>query len=341
MNIKNISEYLYGYASDEKLLLVSFFITNSMALVQLKKEWAEKKANPGRVVKSAVDPSDFGGSIALADPYKLEQGFIAEIPLPFAFGLCFNEKNRSLYVASSNTVRQIKGGYCLKLLNNNLFNDLHSLGITLSGNLLVVATGTDSVLEVDFENSRQVIWEWLATEHGYNTDQSGQRRVTDRHTNCQLVATPTSEQTTHINTAIDWSDKILATLFHQGQLIEIDKKSKERKIVLSGLKSPHNIRKTKKGFILSDSRANRVLLLNSNFQIEKEIKRDFDWVQDAWEFQEGETYILGDSNNDRLVSVDISGKLISALHWAKSSKKISAIEFIDASQARDIFCPAF
>lgn len=258
--------------------------------------------------------------------------------LPFAFGLCFNEQDKSLYVASAMVIRQIKGGQCLKILNNNLFNDLHTLTLTVSGNLLIASTGTDSILEVSFDGAEQVIWEWLATEQGYDVNPVGQRRVIDRQLNYQSIITATPEHATHINTALnDRPNRILATLFHQGELIEINRQSKESKILLSGLKSPHNIHRTKAGFILSDSRANRVLLLNNDFQIEREIKENFEWVQDAREFEEGSSYLVGDSNNDRVVLVKQSGKVISSLQWAKDTKKISCMEIITAAQAKTIF----
>ncbi len=343
MSTQRISNYLSNQADDKVLLLISFFITNPQALTQLKKEWVLRSADHGKVIGNLneielVDPNMFGGSIALVDPSKLEDGFLGEMDLPFAFGLCFNEQDRSLYVASGTVVRQIKDGLCLRMLNNSLFNDLHTLTLTVSGKLLVVSTGTDSILEVDFGDAEQAIWEWLATEQGYDVNPAGQRRIIDRQLNYQSIITTTPEHTTHVNTALnDQPNRILATLFHQGELIEIDSQSKKSKILLSGLKSPHNIRRTKGGFILSDSRANRVLLLGNDFQIEKEIKENFDWVQDACEFEQGLSYLVGDSNNDRVVLVNQSGQVTSSLQWAKDSKKISGMEIINVSQAKDIF----
>ena len=343
MNSQSISEYLSVQVADKTLLLVSFFITNPEALAQLKKEWAMRDIEHGRVVGDLstiqlVDPDTFGGSIVLVDPSKLGDGFLFEMELPFAFGMYFNEQDKSLYVASGTIIRQIRGGKCLRMMNNKLFNDLHALTLSASGKLLVVSTGTDSILEVDFVDAEQVVWEWLATEQGYDTNPAGQKRLIDRQLDYQSVVTATPEHTTHVNTALnDSPERILATLFHQGQLIEIDRQSKKSRVILSGLKSPHNIRKTKGGFILSDSRSNRVLLLDSNLQIEKEIKGDFNWIQDACEFEEESTYLVADSNNDRVALVDQSGAVISSLQWAKDSKKVSDIEFITVSQARNIF----
>lgn len=344
MNNLNIYKYFSEQPIDKKLLLVSFFITSPEAFAQLKKEWAMRNAEHGIVVGDLtsiqlVDPDTFGGSIVLADPYRLEDGFLTEVEVPFAFGMLYDEQDQSLYVASGTVIRQIKGGLCLRIMNNKLFNDLHTLTLSAYGKLLVVSTGTDSILEIELTDAEQVAWDWLATEQGYDTNPSGQKRLIDRQLNYQSIITSTPEHTTHINTALnDRPERILATLFHQGELIEIDRQSKKSKTVLSGLKSPHNIRKAKNGFILSDSRANRVLFLNNDLQIKGEIKGDFDWIQDACELDDRlGHYLLGDSNNDRIVLVDRSGTVASSLQWVKDSRKISGMEIVTVSQAREIF----
>jgi hypothetical protein len=345
-NDMSLSQYLDGQPSDRQLALASFFVTNPKALAKLKAQWALRNPQHSAVLGRTIDElqvllhEDFGGSLALLDPVRLEAGFIDEFPVPSAFGMCVNEQDNSLYVTSDLVLLKIKSRRCTKVLNNSLFNDLHTCTLSVSGNLLVVSTGIDAILEVAFEDASVVCWDWLATEHGYTTTPAGQSRVIDRRLNYQLVVTTTPEHTTHINTALnDCPDRILATLFHQGDLIEIDRPSKQSRVLLSGLMSPHNIRCRRDGFMVSDTRANRVLLLDHDFRVERELTGEFDWVQDAVELKDELLYLVADSNMDRLVLIDRSSNIQSVLQWPKHSRKIAGLELITLAQARHIFLP--
>ena len=173
---------------------------------------------------------------------------------PIATGMTFNQKKESLYVGSHKWIQVIKNGKIIQTLGNNLFNDIHTLSETPDHNFLINATGTDSLLETPFEDTRHHVWDWLATEHGYNKDPTGKERIIDRKKNYQEISTTTPEHTTHINAGWEYQrGKILATLFHQGQLVEIDKQDGTTKVLLEGLKCPHSIRPRKNGFILSDT----------------------------------------------------------------------------------------
>lgn len=340
----NLSEYLAQQPDNKQLIVLSFFVTSSVALSKLKAQWALRNVEHsivlGRIREDMqiLPNEDFGGSVALIDPMAMNKGLLTEISVSSAFGLCIRKTDNSLYVTSNTVLSKIESGQCVQTLNNPLFNDLHTCVPSLSGNLLVATTGIDAVLEVDFDNASKVYWDWLATEHGYDTTVAGNVRVIDRQFNYQPVLTVTPEHTTHINTAInDRPNRILATLFHQGEIIEIDMSSKQSRVLLSGLKSPHNIRPRSGGFMVSDTRANRVLLLDGNFAIEREITGMFDWVQDALELDKNLGYLIADSNNDRLMLFDRSGQNTAIMQWAKNSRKIAAMEYITVAQAKDIF----
>ena len=329
---------------DQCFVAVSFFITNSEALRKLKAQWTLRNIEHSQVLEKsrdnvkAVPHEEFGGSIVLVDPFQLNKGFLAEVVVPLAFGMCICEQDSSLYVTSGTVLSQIKGGKCIREFDNSLFNDLHSLTPSASGNLLVTSTGVDAILEVDFDDTSYVYWDWFATENGYNTTGAGNKRHIDRERNYQQTITTTPEHTTHINTALnDLPHRVLATLFHQGELIEIDRESRQSRVILSGLKSPHNIRKRNDGFMVCDTRANRVLLLDEELCIERELKGDFDWVQDAVEIVDKNCYLIADSNNDRLVLLDRFGKKFSFMQYPENSRKVAGMEVMTATQARNIF----
>jgi len=334
---------------NKKIIVVSFFITKTEALRKIRAQWALRDHKHSKVLDKnlsdaqSIKHEEFGGSIVLMDPLKLEEGFLAEIPVPLAFGLCVDKNDSSLYVTSGSVIHQIKNGYCKKILDNNLFNDLHSISMSTKGNLIVVSTGIDSILEINHKNDSSVCWDWLAIEHGYNTTPNGQTRFIDRKLDYRSALITTPEHTTHVNTAFnDREDRILATLFHQGELIEIDRKSKQSKVILKNLSSPHNIRSRNNGFMISDTRANRVLLLDDKFKIKKEISHDFNWIQDALEFWDGGKayYLIADSNNGRLVLTSHSGKIISSFKWEKDSRKVAAMQILTTSEANNIFFPS-
>lgn len=347
VNTGELYEYLLRQPKGKKLAIVSFFITNPIALAMLKSQWAKRDEKHALVLGRtheeirSIGHDEFGGAIALIDPFSLENGFVYEMSISLAFGLCFVKQDRTLLVTSGSHITKIRGGQEVGLLSNPLFNDLHTITPSSSGNLLVTSTGTDTILEIDFRTPHEMLWDWLATEHGYNVTPSGKVKAIDRKLDYRQIMMPTPEHATHINTAInDTDNRILATLFHQGQLIEIDRVSKQNRILISGLQSPHNIRCRHNGFMLSDTRANRVLLLDREFQIETEIKAGFNWVQDAVEIEENGKlfYLVCDSNNDKLVLLDKLGQSVSRLYWQRNSRKVSAVEVVTASEAMQIFC---
>jgi len=225
------------------------------------------------------------------------------------------------------------------MLSNPLFSDLHSITFSTAGNLLVTSTGVDGILEVDPDDAQVVYWDWLATEQGYGRTPSGKSRSVNRAIDYRRYVSSTPEHTTHVNTALnDTPGRVLATLFHQGTLIEIDKVSKRSRILLGGLRSPHNIRRRYGGYILSDTRANRVLLLDDGFRLERELEGGFSWVQDAVEL-DTQSVLIADSNNDRILRVDYCRGADDSFGWKAGSRKFAAFELITVRQARAVFLP--
>lgn len=164
--------------------------------------------------------SELGGSVCLVDPLNLTRGFLYEIECPLATGLYYRELNETLYVGSNKWIRLIKKGKVVGVLGNTLFSDIHSLNVTSNGNLLVASAGVDGLLEIDFGDTSRIVWDWLATEHGYSRTPAGAVRCIDRSLNFQEIGTTTPQHTTDINSGLEYKPKkILATLFHQGTLM--------------------------------------------------------------------------------------------------------------------------
>lgn len=337
------SRYLDQLPDNYEMLLVSFFITNPITLAKLEAQWSKRDAGHKKYLgrrkqhTDALSSKDFGGTVSLIDPINLKQGFIIEIPCHVATGMYYRKSDRVLYVGSNKWIRLIKGGRIIRALGNNLFNDIHTLNPTFVGNLLVTSTGVDGILEINIHNSQETIWDWLATEHGYNLNPSQKIRVIDRSLNYQEIGTSTPEHTTHVNSSLCWTDKkILALLFHQGELVEIDIATKKTRVLLAGMRSPHHLRRRQGGWIISDSRNNRVLFLDESFQVEQILTNNYDWVQDCVQLN-NKSYIIGDSNNNRLIRVCEEGIEEEVFQLKKGQRKMSSFLTIIKAEVEHIF----
>ena len=119
-------------------------------------------------------------------------------------------------------------------------NYLHSFRATQRG-LLVASTGVDAIVELDDEFD--TTWQWWATEHGYPASFCGPVRDLDRSQDHRGLKYDTPLHTTHVNSAAELDDEsVLATLFHQGVLVEIDRASGRSRPVLRSLLRPHAVR---------------------------------------------------------------------------------------------------
>ena len=86
----------------------------------------------------------------------------------------------------------------------------------------------------------------------------------------------------HVTSAILLPDNtVLATLFHQGTLISIDRASGQTRVVLDGLSRPHGIHRREGGFMLSDTLGHRIVLLNERLEVYSEIAFGSQWLQDT------------------------------------------------------------
>jgi hypothetical protein len=193
------------------------------------------------------------------------------------------------------------------ILATPLMNDLHSITQS-AGGFLITSCGTDSVLEVTPEG--ESLWTWLACEHGFRQTPRGQAARIDRRHDYRSVPVDTRDQSTHCNSALaterDGQLVILVTLFHQGQLIAIDKRTGKHTALVHGMQSPHGIRRRANGWVISEAHGNAVVLLDDDFWITDVIEKDFNWVQDTLPLDKEGKLIVADANNNRLVIWDIA-----------------------------------
>jgi hypothetical protein len=103
----------------------------------------------------------------------------------------------------------------------------------------------------------------------------------------------TDNRSTHVNSALLIDDKtLLATLFHQGQIVRIQRDTGDAEVVFDGLDHPHCIRRREKGFLVSDTRGDRIILFDKNMNVEREISYGASWIQDTFEGKDGSLFSI-------------------------------------------------
>ena len=317
------------------MIVLSHVITNREGMQRMRASWNKmdkaKAKFLGRSKKETqeITLEQLGGGLSFLDRETDSFRIIREIDLPSPLGMTYSKERKSLFVAGDCTLYEIQKGEVINKFEHPLFKDLHDVKCTQKGTFIVTSTGIDAVLEIELGRGGEVIlmWYWLATDHGYTKTPSGTTKHIDINKDYRKLLIPTPEQTTHVNSCIEIDDEtLLATLFHQGTIIKIDRRSGDSVILMSNLKSPHNIRKYDDYFLVSDTRSNRALIMNKDFSIKKVIQNKFSWVQDTIKY--GNNFLVSDVNNGKLLYVSENGDILNETHWDTESHKLGSIEVI-------------
>ncbi len=259
-----------------------------------------------------VDPDVSRGERSIVDP-DVSRGersegckVVKNLDLKMAAGMVDTDKG--VFITSFGSIHEVDAD--LKTIKRDvvsspLFNALHSISRTQRG-YLVASTGLDLILE--FKRDGEVLWSWWATDHGFEETPTGRRRVLDKSADHRAVQYGTLGQTTHVNSAAELPDgRVLASLFHQGSVIVIDRETGKWQPVLEGLDHPHAVRiLDRTHFTVADTVHGRALLVHINGtgergQVEEEIDAGTSWLQDCRYDDEHESWILVDGKNSRLV----------------------------------------
>lgn len=201
--------------------------------------------------------------------------------------------------------------------------------------LLVSSSGLDSLIEFDLRNQK-VCWEWVAWEHGLNegeNPETGQKHILTRNkgeadrlraeninviyiTKDRNQSLPTALRAAFMNSAeYSGNNKVLATLFHHGYVIEISKKKSTWKIIYEGMSKPHGGLFSKDVFLVTDTGGGRVILQRDKFYHEYNFwglpgkssdLENLEWLQFSRIIEN--TIITIDSNRNAMIFLDIDAK---------------------------------
>ena len=285
-----------------RLLLSSISTRHST----LKKHWSETgqvASCPLTVLGSLEKPQeDTGGLLCLIDDFGFSQ---KTVDLKMAAGMVNTEQGVLITTFSSIHEADSDLGMLRRdVISSPLFNALHSISRTERG-YLVASTGLDLLLE--FDRAGDILWSWWATDHGFEFTPTGSRRELDKFIDYRSVQFGTLAQTTHINSAAELpGGLVLASLFHQGMVIAIDRESGDWQPVLEGLDHPHSVRILDKShFTVADTVHGRALLVRIDERsgqgiVEEAIDAGTNWLQDCRYDAEYDAWILVDGKHSRL-----------------------------------------
>lgn len=283
-------------------LLVSCISTKHSVLKEHWSASSEKTECPLTVLGSYEKPKeDLGGLVCLLG----NQGKARQtVELKMAAGMVDSEQG--VFVTSFSGIHELdpeRGSVRENVVSSPLFNALHSISRTRQG-YLVASTGVD--LLVEFNRQGEILWTWWATDHGFERTPAGRRRQIDKAADHRTLKYGTLSQTTHVNSAAELPDgRVLATLFHQGTVIAIDRASGEWQTVLSGLDHPHSVRVLdEQHFTVADTVGGRALLVSLTGQegkIEAQVEAGTNWLQDCRYDARSNCWVLVDGKNSRIV----------------------------------------
>src|SRR5581483_2479586 len=220
-----------------------------------------------------------GGRLVLLD--WSEGRAIADVPYLGAMGFAVHDDGAVVAASAfEQCVTVFEGCEKTTVLSHPWFNYLHTLDLTPWGTYLLACAGSDAIMEMT--PAGEVVWEWFGPEHGYATRPDGTPVLGDRTTDYRQIRSSTAEQAMHICSAIAISqDTVLATLFHQGQLIAINRASGAVTVELDGLTRSHGIHRRPGGFVLSNTLAYRIILLDEDLKVRCEMPCGSQWLQDT------------------------------------------------------------
>lgn len=287
--------------SKKMKLLVSCISTRHSVLKDHWTATSEKTECPLTVLGSYEKPKeDLGGLLCVID----DDGSQKTFGLKMAAGMVKSE--RGIFVTTFNGVNEFDpatGVVRQDVISSPLFNALHSISRTRRG-YLVASTGIDLLAE--FNQEGEILWTWWATDHGFELTPDGRRRKLDKAADHRVLKYGTLSQTTHVNSAAELPDgRVLATLFHQGTVIAIDRASGEWQTVLEGLDHPHSVRVLdEQHFTVADTVHGRALLVSLKGQqasVEAEIDAGTSWLQDSSYNALHNCWVLVDGKQSRVI----------------------------------------
>ena len=267
---------------------------------------------------------------------RLEQGAIKEerilCQLTEPRGIDFRDDK--LAIAAENTIYHFDEKGQMTILEDKWFSYIHAVKFHPEepDRVLISSSGLDLIKEYSIAKQRET-YEWLAWEHGFarshdpasgrelwltrSPEQAAkwkhQGRAIRLITHPENDHLPTAMRAAFIN-SVDYGrgGQLIATFFHEGKVMEIDRRSGKVKEVMSGLKNPHGghlfgeqYRATSTGsgeIVLKEKGKDEVRISFRSLPGKPDELQDLEWIQNTISFQ---NYLIAiDSNRTSLIIID-------------------------------------
>jgi len=247
----------------------------------------------------------FGGRVVLLDWLRGE--VLADRAIAGVSGLATQDRTVMACSWIDQCVYVLNGSYEISTITHPWFNYIHSVDLTPQRTFLLASAGSDLIVEISSDGD--LVWDWFGPEHGYDKSPEGTPVFFDREADYRAMRRSTAEQAMHVTSAILLSNNtVLATLFHQGALVSIDRETGEARVVLDGLARPHGVHRREGGFIVSDTLGHRILLLKG-LQVCSEIPFGSQWLQDTIISSVGTYLTLENVHIDQLPEAGLMNRL--------------------------------
>lgn len=330
----------------------------SFDLQAIRKRYIDTKNKESNRTGSVERRKVTNGGVALLNidsgTIKMKE-VVAELPEPRGIDI----HNAEIFSVSSENKVYIFSKGQLSTLTNPWFSYIHTVHFNDDASrLLISSSGFDSIFEYDF-STLQSTFEWFAWENGYNQGRDPQTgslfyitrkkdealKYEKQNETFLLIddpknqVLPTAKRAAFINSvkynALE-SEKIIATLFHEGSVVEIDKKSGGVKKILKDLTNPHGGGRSEQGSYATSTRSGEFVLSNSEDTLRFSFQNlpgkpnelgDFEWIQNS--IIQGENIISIDSNRNSFVIFNPKQKLIDIIpfdsNWAVQDLAVGVI----------------
>ncbi len=336
IDLSKFEECPEEYPSVKLLITVKSFDLNAIRHRYLE---SRKRSKTGSV--SRREPAE-GGLVQL-DINKgaiAAEKILARLPEPRGLDIC----NHSMAVSSANRIYIFSLAHeKVQTIDDPWLSYIHTVKFDNNGSkLLVTSSGFDLIKEYNLSDEN-CSWEWLAWEHGIadgvdpstgecfllTRDPLVARQLEKGTARYKLVSDPLNEtlptalRAAFINTAEYGSDdSILATLFHSGKVISINRITGDWKPLIEGLTRPHGGMKYEDGVLVTDTAGGKVVVKNggiisyyffSDFPGKADNMKDLEWLQTSQILDN--IIVTVDSNRNRLTFFNPENKTMMNIYF--------------------------
>ena len=307
----------------------------SFDLQSIRKRYLDSKKNSrsGSVERRDVA---LGGvvSLRIEKGKVLEERILTKLKEPRGIDL----RNGVLAFSSENTVYVIDKK--MVQLENPWFSYIHTVSLSPfnGSNLLISSSGFDCIFEYDYQNN-DLLWEWFAWENGFDLSKAPldgkELRITRNkkqsiawdHQNIDhlfidkpsVQVLPTAKRTAFIN-SVEYhqsnTNVVVATLFHHGNLIKIDKNTQKHQVILTDLLHPHGgiasndfvmATSTNSGEVVIKQGKEELRYFFNNIKGKPSEISEMEWLQNSKRISE-HLYLTIDSNRTSFILFDTKHK---------------------------------